>query len=657
MTNFSGGWSTDKKVGIANSFAYSQSVDFRQSPSQVSLLPQPVREDQGTVADLVQNEVMAKDGTIYAWGDTGKLYKRTSAGVWSMEANGGIGTFGMDYRQDMDAIFTAGDKSVNLYNQVTTAPAFQTSYYADSFSTYDNTDNMGFNVNSYQTDGNLTTLIRVATSPLSHGSTDIRYFQSDIEPLNKIAVKIAAKGTGDWTLTLQDGLNNTLATSTIVNADLVSYDWNEFEFTSATNDQVRIYVSPNARTYHIHVTSTVADGYVYSTGTNDLSTCDLMVYADRMVVTQNGMHPIARFQQFECIGNANYLSIWEPLSEPPTNAEWQRHYLTFPEEYEVCGLAVFNEFLAIALEKTTSDDNTPQEGIVAFWDGLTQYKANYFTKIPEGSPYGLHEYKNVLYYYAGGAWYAIPSVTSEPVKIRTMPFGENSYGTTNNTTKIYPYATTTRNGVQLMAYPSITTNESIDYGVYSWGQVDKNLPNSFGYSYLLSTGSQNYSEDNDLEIGMIKNFGDTLHISWRDSENGNYGVDVVDTSSLPPEYATVESLIFDNGYVAKEKEIDYIEATWLSPLPDGVEIQLKYSINRGDWVYSERFSEDNKWQETDGYARLDTFGSGENAGRFNEIQIGVDIYCGVGLVVPEIEGLTLTSLSFVFDDLNQEQLQ
>src|ERR1019366_7788407 len=108
---------------------------------------------------------------------------------------------------------------------------------------------------------------------------------------------------------------------------------------------------------------------------------------------------------------------------------------------------------------------------------------------------------------------------------------------------------------------SITTNVNIPYGIYSFGRVDTSFPNSFGFSYLLSTGSTNWSNTNNLTIGMVKNFGDTLHISWRDdSKTPSYGVDVVNSSSPMPRFAKWEDTIFDHGYVGKEKEANYLDA-------------------------------------------------------------------------------------------------
>lgn len=636
--NFGGGWSTDLKLGIKHSFAYSQAIDFRKSPSQITVLPQPRREDNGVLKDLVQNEVITNDGTIYATGSSGFFYKRTTAGVWSAESSMVPGTFGMDYRVDADAIYVCGRKSVSLYQPVSNSPSMKPAFYSTSLSTYNSPDITDFNVSSYQMGSSQTTLI---TTAFNENSALKRFFQTDIEPLQSIGVFITAKGTGNWTLTLHDGLNNVLGTSTISNANLNNNTFNFFTFPNATNSQVRLYVKPNARTYHFHLTSTVADGTVSSSVKNDLSNCDLEMYADRMVQPTNGMHPMARFLQYECIGNANYLSVWEPLSDPPTNDEWQRHKLVFPQEYEVCGLAVFNEYLAIACERSTTSTDTPQEGIIFFWDGLSP-SYNYLTKIPEGSPQSIHEYKNVIYYYAGGTWYAIGSPASQPVKIKTMPGTDTEYSGSNAQIKVYPYASTVRKGIHMMGWPSTTTNTNIKFGVYSWGAVDKNFPESFGYSYPISTGTQTYTAQNNLTIGMVKSYGSMMHISWRDDLNGGYGIDIVDNASTAATTAIWESIIEDNGFTSKEKSALYMQTTFLD-LPDDCSFRLKYSINRGDWIYSDVFNTDNVPYPN--IARFDI----DAPNRFYEVQYGIEITSAT--TTP-----TFTMLALVFNDNDEESL-
>lgn len=648
--NFEGGWSTDPKVGIKHSSAYTQALDFRKSPSQMSVLPGTRREDSKVVKDLILNEVMDTTGTIYAFGNAGYFYKRNTSGSWSAEGKLATGCGGVDYRKDADAIYLTSTKTVSVYQNVTGAygtTSLSPDKYGTSFSTYNNTENAGFNVSSYQVNGTQATALK---SSINEARAGLRYFQTDIEPLQKITVFCNEPGSGDWTLTLHDGLNNTLATSTVTNTNIKKGQPVEFTFPNSTNQQVRLYVAPNARTYHFHITSSNSTGSISSTSLNDMSTCNLQIWADRLVYPNNGFHPIQRFLQYEAIGNANYLSVWEPLSDPPTNEEWQRHKLVFPEEYEVCGLAVLNEYLAIACERTSSTG--PQNGIIFWWDGLSP-SYNYFTAIPEGAPYGIREYKNVVYYEAGGAVYAVAGANSVPQKVRTLPGSDGEFSGTNTVTKVYPYSSTTRRGVHLLGYPSSTNSTSIDYGVYSWGAVDKNFPQSFGYSYIISTGTKNYTAQNNLKIGMVKNFNDILHVSWQDDSNGGYGVDVVDNSSTPASSASWNGLIFDGGYVGKQKYANYMELYYTS-LPAGSTIKLKYKIDRqADWVESDEYSLSNLWQDQEGYIRFNINGADSNGGRFREIQLGFDITCESTVSQPPVVNM----VSLVYDDAKEEALQ
>lgn len=655
-----GGQAVDKKIGIKDSFADSQSLDFRKSPSQVSVLPQPIRTDAGTVVDLVQNEVMTASGITYSVGSNGNVYTCSTNGTWSLFGNiGQSGTFGLNYRQDQDAIYIPGTTTVSSITGISTAPTLNPGFYGESQSTYDNSTNAGFNVNSNQSGSTLTTAI--LTSYIENAQAQERFFQTDIQPISKIGVNIVTKGSGDWTLVVHDGLNNQLSTVTITNANLTAGQVNYFTFVTP----IQANVGPsNAQTYHFHLTSTVADGAVSSLATNDLSTCDMQLWANRLVATTNGIHPQVTFQQFECIGNGRYLSVWENLGEAaPSNSAWQRQKLSFPPGYEVCGLTVFNEYLAIACEFVTAT-NSAQQGIIFYWDGLSD-TYNYFTRIPEGSPEAIHEFENAVYYVAAGNWYIITSVAATPQKIRSLPGSENVYTNSNTRTRVYPNVGTVRYGIHLLGWPSTTANTAINYGVYSWGKVDISQPNSFGYSYPLSTDTQNVNGSNNLTIGMVRNFGNIMHVSWRDDSSGipTFGVDVVNAVSTPASFAKWESLIYDGGMVTKDKQVAYLEASWLT-IQDGVSIVIKYSINRGPWVYSSGatsnaingFSNSNLWgpDNTTGYGRLDVGNpDGTIQERFNELQIGVDVYCDSTVTTTPI----IIGVSAIFDPLVQELLQ
>ena len=606
---FDGGWSTDEQLGLQYSFANSEHVDFRKKPSQFSLLPRTRQEGDNVVDDLIQNAVMVDNGKIYALGDTGFLYERDTSGNWVVKAQVEAGAFGLSYRNDVDKLLIASSKTLSEYSQVSLSPTIKHSKYGPSKST-----------ESIELSGVETT--SVGTS-LIEGSN--RVFTSDIEPLYSIKVDIANKGTGDWTLTLHDEANNTLGTVTKTNANLTSGQLNEFIFT----DPPRLYVKPNARNYHFHLHSTVNDGTVGSVTAGDFGTTNYEIWADRLVATKNGMHPIETFLQYECIGNGRYLSVWEPLSDDPSNLEWLRHRVTFPAGLEVCGMAVWNEFLAIATERVTSTTNEPQDGYIFFWDGLsTTY--NFFIRVPEGSPYALHEHQNLLYYFAGGAWFAYGGET--PSKLRTMANTDSEYSGNVDQTIVYPYMSTVRRGIHLFGFPSDTTNQGAKHGVYSYGAIDKNFSKSFGYSYSISTGTQYNDGANNLKIGMVKNFGDKLFISWQDGASN--GLDVVDNSSDPAATGTWESLFFDDELPIKQKSALYMEITF-EDLPAGTTITPKYRLGRAE-----------AWAEGTAVSSGKSVRFDINK-RFHEIQLGLDL-------TATTETPVVTAVALVYDDNRKE---
>lgn len=503
--NFSGGQSTDLKIGTRNSFAYSRSLDFRKKPSQMSVLPGSTLASAGVVDDLVQDMVQVADGTRYALGSSGNLYKVSTTNVWTVAGSMANGAYGLVYRQDLDAIYIASTTYASLYSLVSSSPTMKIAQYGASKS---------INPNATSSGGGQT--YSLSTS-ISEGSIDKRSFASDIEPLYSIKVNITTIGTGDWTLTLHDGLNSVLGTSTILAAN-VTLGLNEFVFSTP----IRMLIDPsgngNGRQYHFHLTSTVAGGAVATQTAGDFSVGDYEIWANRFVNPNNGMHPGVNFLNSVVFGNERYLSVWEPLSDTPGNTEWQRHKLIFPPGYEVCGLAANNEYLAIATERrSTSNSKTFQDGKIFFWDGVTA-GYNFFVDCPEGAPYGIHTYHNSIFYISGTALYQWAG--SQPVKIQTLPNTDSEYSNSADQTFVYPNAMTVRRNILLMGYPSQTTNQSIEHGVYSWGAVDKDYPSSFGYNYITSnmqsSGIRTNNGVNNLRIGMIKNFTDQLYISWRD---------------------------------------------------------------------------------------------------------------------------------------------
>jgi hypothetical protein len=622
LSHFFGGQSTDKELGSEAQFYYNRHTDFRKNPSSMTLLPKPANADGGVVVDLVQAMDQLNSGVRYALGDDGWLYKITAAGTWSSVTNiGEDGGAGLLYRSDVDHLYATGQTKVARIPRVSSGSAPQINWFENGVSTC-TTCSKSDGMNTYS----------LATA-ISEG--DKRSFTSDIEPLYKLGVKIVAKGTGDWTLTLHDDANNVLGAKTVATADLSSNSMNYFVFSSPIRIQRGNNGAGSALTYHFHLTSTVADGTVATTTPNSLVDCDMELWANALVTTNNGLHPMMQASNLTLIGNGRYVASYEPLQDSPTTADLNRHRLTLPPGFEVCGFGQKNLMTIVAAEKRSTSGEF-QEGMLFFWDTVAE-TYNDFWPVPEGSPESMFSHKNVVYFIAGGALYRIRG-GDEPIKIWTFRNTDSEYSNASDSTHCYPNMMAIRHGVLMIGYPGTTTNLSLEHGVYSLGAITNKFPESFGFSYTTSNGNILNSGTNNLKIGMVKSYGDTMYISWRDDSASpqKYSVDIVNNSSVPAADGTIETLLFDNKQPSKYKNCGYIIATF-EDLPADTSVKVKYKIDgEVSWHYS-----DAKTSGTYLVLPVDK--------RFLRLEFGVDLTC-TGATSPEI-----TSLFAWIDPLRTER--
>ena len=539
LTNqsFFGGQSADEAIGTAASFSYSRAMDHRSNPSQLSVLPGPRKISAGVVQDLPLNIVQVKNGTRYAYGDQGNIYKISTANIVTYVNKLPTGSDGMVYRSDSDAIYFATQTDLRRYFPVSGTPTFDQTYGPSK----------SIDTASYRTGGTAATTYSVPVTLVDNDPLNYCAFQPDIEPFYSIKVNVAVKGTGDLTLTLHDGPNNILATVTILAANLV-VGINEFVFSS----QIRALVKPNARTYHFHLTSTIAGTTVITSTASSLNTADFELWAYRFVQTNNGLHPMAIFQQFTLIGNGRYLAVWEPLTDSnPPNLEFQRHRLTFPDGFEVCGIAVTDEFAVIACEKYSTDGTKDfQEGKLFTWDGTAQ-TYNQVIDVSGGSPESIRSHENFPYFTVNGtlcAWSGGKNI----IKVRTFPATNTHYSGIIDATRNYPNMMDIKDGLLHVGYPSTTTNPLTEHGVYVWGSLDKNYAASFNLGYIPSS-MQTTDTGTSLQIGCVRNFGDEMYIGWKDA-TGSYGIDIVDNICTPAPVFKYRARRFDAGAVYKDKQ-------------------------------------------------------------------------------------------------------
>lgn len=615
IANNSGGQSGSTKEGPENSFAYSRHIDFRKDPNVITILPRTTRASGTTVTGLVTEMIQLPSGKKVAIDSSGGVYEVSTLGVWTKNATTLPSTAcGMVYNLSQDTIYISGNLSIH---SITNADArFGGTFTVNADAIYHNQDqaSVAGHANTYTTTGSI-----------NEGATHKLSFTPTIEPLYLVKVWVTTKGSGDLVLTLHDAANNTLGTQTIANASITNGAYNTFTFSST----IRTTSGTNGSTYHFHLTHPSGTAHTIGCSTaSSLATADYSTWATRLVHPTNGFHPIYQFLQYYMILNERYVAAWEPISQSePSKTEFNQHRLTFPSGYECTSGAEYQEYFAIATEKRSADaDNEYQTGKIFFWDG-TSTTYNFTIDVPDGAPYGMYSSKNVLYYMAGGSWWAWSG--GNPVKITQLPNTDTEYTDAGTYIVNYPHTMAIRNSILLAGFPSETSSTSIEHGIYSYGSRSRNYPDSLGYSYTISTGNMT---NGTLRIGMVKSFGDKLYVSWRDASN--YAVDIVDPHSEPFPTAVWESLIFDNERPDKEKEAVSYTLSFVD-LPTGASVTPKYKIDRGDWVAGDTVTSGNT-------ARINI------NKRYREMQLGYTL--AATTATPQ-----LIAATFIFEDLASER--
>jgi hypothetical protein len=667
LNSFEGGESIDFKNGVASSFYQSEAFDFRSKASQMSVLP-GLTALSGASAVLVDLPVdMVQDPTGVRWiiGDQGNLYKLATNDVLTKVATTTeTSGYGIVYNQLSDFLYITGQQSVSMYGPLSSSPALKDAQFAKSASSANGVVNLyDPTTTSYSGSArnNMLTLATTtgvtATSQVTTNTTTLTYttptsipaetvltgkcaFAPDLEPFYSIAIYVDTVGTGNVTLTLHDGFNRSLAAITILHAALTT-GYNEFVFAApGIRSFTGAIQSGLSAAYHWHVTSTIADTKVRTLTTVDLSTADMILFNYRMVKTNNGWHPATIFTGngfLLCIGNGQYLSTYNFANDAnPSNFVYQRERFPIDAGYEICGLSVNNQYLVIAAEKRSSSTaHAYQEGALYFWDGLNP-TYNFKIQIPMGAPYSVYTFNNITYFIAAGALYAWGG-GQQVIKVRPIAYQNTDYLGTTDTTIVNPHMMAPRYNLLMCGYPSVTTNTSLKYGIYSWGSVELIYPNSFGYSYAMSHATYNYSAANNLQIGMIMNFVDTMYVASRKTVTGTttYYLDTVNNSSTPAATFNWSSLIYDGGVRYKQKQLMRYKVNFL-PWPANATLTVWYALERGSRVTADPITSTAYSPATGDTSIVIDIAPG----RFYEAQWGFTGTCSNPALPPTITGVT-----------------
>lgn len=453
------------------------------------------------------------------------------------------------------------------------------------------------------TSGNTYTL----TTAINEAATHRQTFVPAKDPQKSIEVNIAAKGTGDWTLTVHDALNRTIATKTITNAELHTGLY-EFEFSTPWRPVI-------GASYHFHLTSTVADGTVVSTDSGDLETGEFFSHY-QYLVTDTEWHPITQMLNFMVIGNERYVAKWAGTA----SANYEPHKLTLPSGYKVRCFAHWREYLAIGTWRGDSITDFDQ-GKIFFWDGILD-TYNFYIDVPEGGVSAMIGTKGLLYIWAGYSGYMLLYQGGDRAeKIKRIPdIAED------DSLEMYPGAVNMWKSLVTFGVAGDSDSTTVHRGVYTWGSLNRNYEDALGFDYPLSLGDQTTSN---VDVSCVFPSGQDLYIAWR--SGANYGVDIISADNNPYSTATYESLIIDFDKISQSKYPLVLRADF-EALASGETITLKYKNDRThNWKFS-------PVEDTDGATEARMI----IKEKVKEFQFGVDMATS-GSTTPTVTGISLES--------------
>lgn len=523
-------------------------------------------------------------------------------------ATAGLFNGGMDEIRLWSTTKTATDILANLNTQIAVNSPNLNAYYKMNGNANDSTGNTNNLTDSgsptYPTDvpfpspstrldidQQATTTGHTYTTPTSidEGATNRLTFTPQKDPQKSIGFLIAAVGTGNWTVTIHDSLNRTIASVTVANASL-STGYYEFVFASVWRPIIN-------NTYHAHITSTVADGTVTTGTADDLETVSYRTYF-QILVSDTDFHPAARMLNFIVFGNERYVGTWSALTYEPNQ-------ITLPATYRVRCFGYWREYLVIGTWRGTTITDF-DEGRLYFWDGVSD-TFNFYIDVPEGGINAVLGIKGRLFVWAGyqGDLLVYEGADSAE-KIKRVP-----YITPSTYVEIFPGAVTSWKTLTRFGVAGNTNSTTINQAVYTFGSANKSYADALTCDYTLSTG--NYGST--IKIGMLGTVGGKLLIGWQDGVG--FGIDEVTSSNNPYPTGTILFNLEDGGAVWKQKLLLSTVADF-STLNAGEDVVLKFATERSSSFTSMAANDDPSTGSI-----VSTYPTG--GGRFKELQISVDL--------------------------------
>jgi len=383
-----------------------------------------------------------------------------------------------------------------------------------------------------------------------------KYFVPREPVISYLGVNITDKGTGNWTFAIHDLSNNVVSTTTITNANLI-VGQQIIDITDATLEV--------GTAYHLHVTTTVANGYMLVSNSETLQDMELSTLSSG----DSEFHPVKVQNGVLYIGDRNY--IHQVARDSATGIHvFSLQALDFARPLRAKCLGLFSTDLVIGTyidDQVTStlvlrwntwsvsysvSDTIPEQGVNAFIDGDNYLLANVGRN-------------GRIYHYDG----------ERLILLRDIP---GSYSPTKQAF-LHPNASANFKGLPLLGLSNIQGNPT-EQGVYSWGSRNSNYPQILGLDYPISQRSGSELVLTNIEIGAILVVGDDLYVCWRDNTASVSGVDKLDYSNKlsgaylqtrPTDPNKFQLNTFNSYYT------QYIN------LPSSTDIMMRYKTNYDVW--------------------------------------------------------------------------
>lgn len=401
---------------------------------------------------------------------------------------------------------------------------------------------------------------------LSESSANKIPFTPTKEPFKSLALNINTIGTGNWTVTVHDELNDVVATMTVLHADIQTGIY-EFKFPSTE----RIVLNAD---YHIHVYDTTGDGKVVTGTASQLGTAYLATYFQ--ILVDDIYHMAVQFQNFTCIANERYLATLQ------AGNVYNPARLIFPSGYRIRSLTFWQQYIVIGMwfGNTITDSD---RGILFFWDGesdtyidsllVSQGGVNAMIGTQGGLLISAGYKGSMLEYTGYPSTFRYTARTDATIAFR-MP--NVSLG---DTLEIAPGAMTMWNGINRIGGALNSNSTTFHNGIYSYGQYTDQDPMSVGFDNPLSIGDNTNSM---VKVGCLIARDSKLYAGFQNSNT--FGIDVVSEDAAPYPTGTLEYLITDLGSVASKK-LPFVFRQDFLPLVAGQSVSIKWKPNRNSsWI-------------------------------------------------------------------------